>query len=107
MQARLLAVVTLVSMLGATSLSAQGSGTTHPTTTTTKKTSSKSYQVTKSVSGKVVSNQSGAITLKVGSKTRRFVKTSGTKNASAEFSTGQQVKVFYRSASPGTATEIR
>lgn len=107
MRSGYLSIFAVVAILGAQSLHAQGSGTMTTTKSTTTKTSKRSYQVTKSVSGKVVSNQTGAITVKVGSKTRRFAKTSGTKNGGASLSAGQQVKVFYKSSSPGTATEIR
>ena len=106
MRSRYLSIFAVAAILGASSLHAQGSGTTTTKSTTTK-ASGKSYHVTKSVSGKVVSNEAGTITVKVGSKTRRFAKNNGTKNAGASLIAGQQVKIFYKSSSPGTATEIR
>ncbi len=105
---RALLTLAAASILGASTLLAQGSGTTSTATataTSTKKSST--YQTVKHVNGVVTARSASSITVKGGSKTRKFSVATGTKFVGTKAAIGAKVKVAYRSSAPGVALEVR
>lgn len=103
-------LLSLAAMLfGATTILAQGSGTTSTATTSTATTTKKSttYQTVKHVNGVVTARSEGSITVKGGSKTRKFTVVKSTKFVGTRAAVGAKVKVAYRSSAPGVAVEVR
>ena len=100
-------------LLGASTLLGQGSGTTTTTTTATKSTKStkstkkSSYQTVHHVNGVVTARSGGAITVKTGTKSRRFTVNKATRFVGTEAAKGTKVKISYRSSTPRVAFEVR
>lgn len=98
-------------LFGASTLLAQGSGTTTTTTATatksTKSTKKSSYQTVHHVNGVVTARSGGAITVKSGTKSRQFTVTKGTRFVGTEAAKGAKVKISYRSNTPRVAFEVR
>jgi uncharacterized alkaline shock family protein YloU len=114
----------IASLLGVSTLFAQGSGTTSGTTTTTgttttgtatKTTATKktgtvkktAYQTVHHVNGVVTARSRGAVTIKMGGKSRQFSVTKGTRLVGTKAAKGAKVKISYRANTPRVAMEIR
>ena len=96
-----------VSLLGASTAVAQGSGSTDTPKTSAKPAQKSSYETVKHVNGVVTSRSANAITVKAGSKTRRFAVNSGTSFKGTKAATGAKVKISFKSNAPGVAVEVR
>ncbi|HYO76684.1 MAG TPA: hypothetical protein VE010_09490 [Thermoanaerobaculia bacterium] len=114
----------VASLLGVATLFAQGSGTTSGTTTTTgtattttgtatKTTATKksgkvsTYQTVHHVNGVVTARSKGAVTVKIGGKSRQFTVTKSTRLVGTKAAKGTKVKISYRANTPRVAMEIR
>ena len=96
-----------MSLLGVSTVMAQGSGSTEAPKTAAKPAQKSSYETVKHVNGVVTSRSASVITVKAGSKTRRFSVTSGTSFKGTKAATGAKVKISYKSNAPGVAVEVR
>ena len=104
-------------LFGASTLLAQGSGTTTTTTTatatatkttkSTKSTKKSSYRTIHHVNGVVTARSGGAITIKSGTKSRQFTVNKGTRFVGTEAAKGAKVKISYRANTPRVAFEVR
>lgn len=88
------------SLLAGATLLAQGSGTTKPAAKST-------YQTVHHVNGVVTARSDGAITVRLGKKSRQFKLTKSTRFVGTKAAKGAKIKVSYRSNEPRVAVEVR